>query len=123
MLSNVFDTAMESQKARQLTDIFRAIGLDKYIELPQVVSMGDTSSGKSSVLSALSGITFPSSDKITTRCPTELILSKADVFKGKVQLRRKDGRAAAPAVLLDKIEDVTEQIEKLTQLLVNEGVI
>jgi interferon-induced GTP-binding protein Mx1 len=53
--------------------------------------MGDTSSGKSSVLSALSGIVFPSSDKLTTRCPTELILSHADKFSGSVYLQRYKG--------------------------------
>jgi interferon-induced GTP-binding protein Mx1 len=91
--------AMESQKCREIIDSFRSIGLDKYLALPQVVSMGDTSSGKSSVLSALSGITFPSSDRITTRCPTELILSTGDEFKGNVRLRRSDRQKSDTATV------------------------
>ncbi|KAH7468592.1 Interferon-induced GTP-binding protein Mx1 [Phytophthora ramorum] len=50
--------------------------------------MGDTSSGKSSLLSALSGVSFPSSDQLTTRCPTQLVLSRADTFRGSVRLVR-----------------------------------
>jgi len=39
--------------------------------------MGDTSSGKSSLLSQLSGkIEFPSNDRLTTRCPTRLRMER-----------------------------------------------
>ncbi|KAI8828950.1 hypothetical protein BJ741DRAFT_699576 [Chytriomyces cf. hyalinus JEL632] len=44
--------------------------------------MGDTSIGKSSVLFAISGIEFPSSDTLTTRSPTQIVLSEADKFSG-----------------------------------------
>eukprot|EP01038_Epipyxis_sp_PR26KG_P015387 gene15387-20750_t len=46
------------------------------IELPQIAVMGDTSSGKSSLLSAISGIELPSNDKLTTRCPLRLRMEK-----------------------------------------------
>ena len=35
---------------------------DYGVELPQIAVMGDTSSGKSSLLSAISGVIFPSAD-------------------------------------------------------------
>ncbi|KAJ3135968.1 hypothetical protein HK100_002156 [Physocladia obscura] len=50
--------------------------------------MGDTSSGKSSLLSAISGIDFPSNSELTTRCPTRLVLSHAPEFFGQVRIVR-----------------------------------
>lgn len=38
--------------------------------------MGDQSSGKSSVLEALSGVPFPRGSGLVTRCPTRLIMRK-----------------------------------------------
>ena len=116
-------THFESKKTRQLIDNLRATGLDKYIELPQIAVMGDTSSGKSSVLSALSGITFPSSDQLTTRCPTQLSLSNAESFSGTVRLQRY-GRTTdenMEVTRLESIDDATLAILKLTQQLVGEG--
>jgi GTP-binding protein EngB required for normal cell division len=52
-------------------DTFRKHGLDN---LPQIVVCGDTSSGKSSVLGALSGIEFPVSGALCTRFATEIAL-------------------------------------------------
>lgn len=52
-------------------DRFRQDGLH---HLPQIVVCGDTSSGKSSVLGALSGIQFPVSGTVCTRFATEIAL-------------------------------------------------
>src|ERR1700749_2620827 len=52
-------------------DTFRKDGL---ANLPQIVVCGDTSSGKSSVLEALSGIPFPMDSTICTRFGTEIAL-------------------------------------------------
>ncbi|RHY98457.1 hypothetical protein DYB37_008279 [Aphanomyces astaci] len=84
--------------------------------------MGDTSSGKSSVLSALSGITFPSSGNLTTRCPTQLILTQAKSFVGTVRLLRFNPAVESlPAKPIQSIEDVTACIESITQQLVDQG--
>ncbi len=52
-------------------DKFRKHGL---ANLPQIVVCGDTSSGKSSVLEALSGIPFPVDSTLCTRFATEIAL-------------------------------------------------
>lgn len=52
-------------------DKFRQHGL---ANLPQIVVCGDTSSGKSSVLGALSGIAFPADSSLCTRFATEIAL-------------------------------------------------
>jgi len=44
------------------------------IQLPTIVVVGDQSSGKSSVLEALSGVSLPRGQNITTRCPLVLRL-------------------------------------------------
>ena len=64
----------QSQERLELLDDidrFREDGLDN---LPQIVVCGDTSSGKSSVLAALSGLPFPVSGTLCTRFATEIAL-------------------------------------------------
>ena len=46
--------------------------VSKYIDLPMIAVMGDTSSGKSSLLSSLSAVELPSASELTTRCPIML---------------------------------------------------
>jgi interferon-induced GTP-binding protein Mx len=45
--------------------------------MPQICVMGDQSSGKSSVLEALSGIPFPRGAGLVTRCPIRMVMKKA----------------------------------------------
>ncbi|XP_069492146.1 interferon-induced GTP-binding protein Mx1-like [Ambystoma mexicanum] len=63
-----------------LIDSLRALGVEKDLALPAIAVIGDQSSGKSSVLEALSGVTLPRGSGIVTRCPLELKLKK--VAKG-----------------------------------------
>lgn len=58
-------------------DKLRSQGISHYLSLPQLVVVGDQSSGKSSVLGAISGITFPTKDELCTCFATEVILRKA----------------------------------------------
>ncbi|TPX64305.1 hypothetical protein CcCBS67573_g08446 [Chytriomyces confervae] len=113
--SNCFKTQ------RNLIDRLRSIGLDKYIELPQIAVMGDTSSGKSSVLSAISGIEFPSSDTLTTRCPTQIVLSEADEFSGTVCLVRFGSNISSHLTHLTNRNEITTEIARLTQVIRDEG--
>ncbi|XP_058614898.1 interferon-induced GTP-binding protein Mx2-like isoform X2 [Onychostoma macrolepis] len=57
-----------------LIDTLRSFGIHKDLALPTIVVIGDQSSGKSSVLEALSGIALPRGSGIVTRCPLELRL-------------------------------------------------
>jgi GTP-binding protein EngB required for normal cell division len=56
------------------------------LELPQLVIVGDQSSGKSSVLEAISGVHFPTRDGLCTRHPTELVL-RTGQFSCEVTIR------------------------------------
>ncbi|XP_072708285.1 interferon-induced GTP-binding protein Mx-like [Ciconia boyciana] len=73
-----------------LIDSLRALGIEKDMALPAVAVIGDQSSGKSSVLEALSGIALPRGNGIVTRCPLELKLKRipaTQAWKGKICYR------------------------------------
>ncbi|KAJ8246700.1 hypothetical protein GJAV_G00254430 [Gymnothorax javanicus] len=59
-----------------LIDSLRVIGIERDLALPAIAVIGDQSSGKSSVLEALSGVALPRGSGIVTRCPLELKLRK-----------------------------------------------
>ncbi|KAI1210261.1 P-loop containing nucleoside triphosphate hydrolase protein [Annulohypoxylon truncatum] len=68
---------LQSKDHKTLMDVIdklRSKGINRYVNLPQIVVCGDQSSGKSSVLQAISGMSFPTQDNLCTRFATELIL-------------------------------------------------
>jgi len=65
-----------------LIDTLRAQGVHEDLPLPQIAVMGDQSSGKSSVLEALSGVPFPRGTGLVTRCPTQLIMKRTPAGTG-----------------------------------------
>ena len=72
--------------------------------------MGDQSSGKSSVLEAISGIAFPRGSGLVTRCPTQVTMKHGDVWSAELQAG--DGE-------IHKLDEnskhkVSELIERLT---------
>ncbi|KAI1377916.1 P-loop containing nucleoside triphosphate hydrolase protein [Hypoxylon crocopeplum] len=72
---------LQSKDHKTLMDIIdklRSKGINRYVNLPQIVVCGDQSSGKSSVLQAISGMSFPTKDSLCTRFATELILRHTD---------------------------------------------
>jgi interferon-induced GTP-binding protein Mx1 len=115
--------ALDSELMRELIDNLNSCGCGKYVELPQIAVMGDTSSGKSSLLSALSGLEFPSSNELCTRCPTQIIMTKDDQFKTTVCLQRyqKTDEAEPELKELSDTNEIMHAIEKITKQLVDEG--
>lgn len=67
----------EQTELLDVVDELRAKGLSDFTSLPQLIVCGDQSSGKSSVLQAISGLVFPSKDNLCTRFATEVILRRA----------------------------------------------
>ena len=66
----------EYLKLIDLIDELRISGADRYVSLPQLVVCGDQSSGKSSVLEAISGVKFPVNAGQCTRFATEVCLRR-----------------------------------------------
>ncbi|CAH2219119.1 interferon-induced GTP-binding Mx1-like isoform X1 [Pelobates cultripes] len=89
MMSNYLNETYE-EKIRpciDLIDSLRALGVEKDLALPAIAVIGDQSSGKSSVLEALSGVSLPRGSGIVTRCPLELKLCKGKTdseWSGKI---------------------------------------
>lgn len=80
---NTLLNSLESKgQVELLNDIdrLRSQGLSHFdVSLPQIIVCGDQSSGKSSVLEALSRVQFPTKDELCTRFATEVVLRKAAV--------------------------------------------
>lgn len=82
-------------------DELRSEGISHYVDLPQIIVCGDQSSGKSSVLEAVSGIAFPKKDNLCTRFATEVILrrdisnyAKVDIIPGTGRTHEEKARLA-----------------------------
>ncbi|XP_054569533.1 interferon-induced GTP-binding protein Mx1 isoform X1 [Eptesicus fuscus] len=102
-----------------LIDSLRALGVEQDLALPAIAVIGDQSSGKSSVLEALSGVSLPRGSGIVTRCPLVLKLRKLrhddDEWKGKVTYRDME-------INLSAASEVEQEIRKAQNVIAGEGV-
>ncbi|KAI0401107.1 dynamin family protein [Xylaria palmicola] len=100
-------------------DRLRLQGLDHYVSLPQIIVCGDQSSGKSSVLEAISGVPFPVKSNLCTRFPTELVLRRTAKIGATVSIvphsslgLTEQSRLAGFHEKLDSFEGFPALIEK-----------
>ncbi|XP_060791630.1 interferon-induced GTP-binding protein Mx1-like [Neoarius graeffei] len=96
-----------------LIDSLRALGVEKDLALPAIAVIGDQSSGKSSVLEALSGVALPRGSGIVTRCPLELKMKKSkeeDVWHGKIQYHDYEEEFQDPEAVEQKIREAQDQM-------------
>lgn len=111
-----------TQDQTQLLDLvrdLRNLGISRWIDLPQLIVVGGQTSGKSSVLEAVSRIRFPRGDSLCTTFATEVTLSRAEEETIKVHLRpaptatppRKE-HVQSFETECTAIEDVSTVIEK-----------
>ncbi|XP_006156437.1 interferon-induced GTP-binding protein Mx1 [Tupaia chinensis] len=100
-----------------LIDSLRALGVEQDLALPAIAVIGDQSSGKSSVLEALSGVALPRGSGIVTRCPLVLKLKKLineDKWRGKVSYQDIEVEITDPS----KVEP---EINKAQNVIAGEG--
>ena len=76
-----------NDEVRAFMDELTASGCRNYVSLPMIAVMGDTSSGKSSLLSGISMVELPSCSSITTRCPVMLHMRQADILEAVVSVQ------------------------------------
>ena len=77
------------EKAKKLVDAFSDLskfGLDHVVKLPELVLVGDQSSGKSSLMSALTEVRLPRDQGICTKCPSNIKTSPATTWSCKISL-------------------------------------
>jgi GTPase SAR1 family protein len=96
---NVLAGLATDQQMRQLEiiDKLQDLGIDHDgIDLPRLVVCGDQSSGKSSVLAAITGIPFPRSGGTCTRFVTQIVLRHSVLSSSKV-VSIEPGKSRSPA--------------------------
>ncbi|KAK5110093.1 hypothetical protein LTR85_001555 [Meristemomyces frigidus] len=88
----------QSEEQRLVLDTvaqIRKCGLEAVLPLPQIAVCGNQSSGKSSVLEALTEVPFPRNDNLCTRFATEITLRRAAVDSLRLSIIPDEVRSAA----------------------------
>ncbi|KAK5934394.1 hypothetical protein CgunFtcFv8_014798 [Champsocephalus gunnari] len=99
-----------------LIDSLRSLGVEKDLALPAIAVIGDQSSGKSSVLEALSGVALPRGSGIVTRCPLELKMKRkkeGEEWYGKISYQDFEEEIDDPADVEKKIRQAQDEIAGL----------
>ncbi|KAL2133694.1 hypothetical protein VTI74DRAFT_1870 [Chaetomium olivicolor] len=115
-------TALEPLHASQkelfdTIDELRSLGVGKIVDLPQVIVVGDQSSGKSSVLEAICRVRFPVRAELCTRFATELALRTDHNTKIEVSIERRSRGPDTEEKLRtlnnkDEIPDIIEEAKQ-----------
>ncbi|KAI9929494.1 hypothetical protein MW887_000967 [Aspergillus wentii] len=100
-------------------DDLRSQGISHYVSLPQIIVCGDQSSGKSSVLEAISGVSFPVKSSLCTRFPTELVLRKHAQVGVRVSIVPHHSRSEAEKISLGGFSETLNSFEGLPDLIDN----
>lgn len=80
--------AFSRQKLNEIIKMLRDCGTEGEIQLPKIAVIGNQSTGKSSLIEAISRIKVPRASGTCTRCPMEVALSRSDEpWNCKVSLR------------------------------------
>ncbi|PIG84605.1 hypothetical protein AARAC_010921 [Aspergillus arachidicola] len=80
-----------------IIDRLRELGISENVSLPQVI--GDQSSGKSSLLEGLTGLSFPVASDLCTRFATQIVLRRASDGEGQARITIIPG----PSSRLDEV--------------------
>lgn len=79
--ANSFTAPVFGEAARSLiacNQKLQELGIDDTIKLPRIVVIGDQSTGKSSLIEAISSVSVPKAAGLCTKCPIAINLSHAD---------------------------------------------
>ncbi|KAJ3414134.1 hypothetical protein HDV05_007078, partial [Chytridiales sp. JEL 0842] len=74
----------EHKKLIDLLDQLRKEDVNHELSLPRIAVVGNQSSGKSSVLEGISGISFPRGQDLCTAFPTQIVMRSASTFSASV---------------------------------------
>ena len=90
------DTIYSASSGWQLEQL--STHLSRWMDLPRIAVLGDTSSGKSSLLSAIAGIELPASHTLTTRCPVQLQMVRGDEKTARITIEWHETTTEPPAI-------------------------
>lgn len=83
------------------------------IMVPQLIVIGDQSSGKSSILEAFAQFHFPIHESLCTRFPTKLILKRSDKSLVKVRFELKPGSRTDAEVA--RLQNFVHEVERYSE--------
>ncbi|KAI0869232.1 hypothetical protein GGS24DRAFT_479347 [Hypoxylon argillaceum] len=95
-------------------DGLRKHGIGRFVDLPQIIVVGDQSSGKSSVLEAISRVRFPVKDGVCTRFATELVLRTDPQTRVHVQVQ-PSSVSADVSYLFDETSFDKDDLPRITE--------
>lgn len=98
-------------------DRLRSYGVDEHVSLPQIIVCGDQSSGKSSVLEAISHVSFPVKSNVCTRFPTELVLRRASHSSSSVSIVPHASRSEDERKSLEGFHQELDGFDRLANLI------
>ncbi|KAF2131034.1 hypothetical protein P153DRAFT_313280, partial [Dothidotthia symphoricarpi CBS 119687] len=114
----------DQRKVMDIVDKLRRTGLSGIVELPQLVVCGDQSSGKSSVLEAITEIPFPRKENLCTRFATEIILRRSPsstisitITPDKVRPKPEQVKLKTFSKSIDDFSELPDIIEEATQAM------
>ncbi|KAH7187240.1 dynamin family protein [Fusarium oxysporum] len=94
-------------------DQLRERNIATYLALPQLVAVGDQSSGKSSLLENLTGIPFPRGQELCTRYATQITHRRDAISRITISIIPGP---TAPAEHKEKLERFTKEVHSTEQL-------
>lgn len=118
-MASVTETLGSQKQLALLNDIdkLRSHGISQFVNLPQLIVCGDQSSGKSSVLEAISGLQFPTKDNLCTRFATEVILRHAPEARVSVKIVAGPERSKDEQTKLDDFRKDLVNLEDFSALI------
>ncbi|KAI8962256.1 P-loop containing nucleoside triphosphate hydrolase protein, partial [Daldinia sp. FL1419] len=96
-------------------DDLRKHGIGRFVDLPQIIVVGDQSSGKSSVLEAISRVRFPVKNGLCTRFATELVLRTDSQTKIDVRILPCPGLDRSPGPPFDESSFSKEDLPRIVE--------
>ncbi|KAJ9655214.1 hypothetical protein H2201_008851 [Coniosporium apollinis] len=103
----------DQRKIMDAVDKLRRIGLNSVLQLPQLIVCGDQSSGKSSVLEAITQIPFPRKENLCTRFATEIVLRRGNTTSVKTKITPDKRR---PTHEQDELEKFNASIKDFSEV-------
>ena len=113
------------RKLINLIDQLRDCGVNEYIKLPRICSLGTQSSGKSSVLESIVGLDFlPRGDGVVTRRPLELRLCHINSGQPWAIFEERKGTKFTDFIKVrETIEALTDEVCKKNKNIIDKPIV
>ena len=113
------------RKLINLIDQLRDCGVNEYIKLPRICSLGTQSSGKSSVLESIVGLDFlPRGDGVVTRRPLELRLCHINSGQPWAIFEERKGQKFTDFIKVrETIEALTDEVCKTNKNIIDKPIV